>query len=90
MSTTTITRPQTIADLNIDHDPTELSHYFPDTEWHFFHGGAPVALCGHRLNRRPDTRDVTSTSAGEHVPDDVQMCPTCHVLHQYRRAGGHQ
>lgn len=83
MNQNLVARKKQIADLNVEHDPDELSHYFPNTEWHFFHGGRPVAFCGYRLKRRPDTRDVTSTIAGEHVPEDVQQCPRCAVLYEY-------
>ncbi len=90
MTADTLTGPQTIADLNERNDPTDLSHYFlPErVEGAFLDGGRPVALCGFRLSRRPDVADVTSTSKGEYVPDDVQLCPTCHVLNKYRWAGG--
>lgn len=90
MSHQTRSHRQPIADLNTVLDPAELSHYFlPErVEGAFLDGGRPAALCGHRLSRRPDVADMTSTSKGEYVPDEVQLCPACHVLNQYRWAGG--
>ena len=89
MSLETITTAQTIADLNTAHDPSELSHYFmPESvERSFFNGGRPIAFCGYRLRRRSDVADVTSTSRGEYVPEDVELCPACHVLRQHGQGG---
>jgi hypothetical protein len=87
MSTLTRHRLQRIADLNAQHDPADLSHYFPSrqVEERFFHGGRPVALCGYRLDRRPDAVDAVSgstTATGAALADEeVELCPYCHVIY---------